>query len=165
MLTVMTKNSVGDSIGIVILLNLYKYPAPSISALSYKDESMDCKPPNKTKNVKPTFIQIVVAETDSSAHFGSVSHPIASIPNRPSISLSNPIVGLNKYSQNTEAAATDTPIVEEKIVRKKPIPFSFSFAIIARNKLMITVVGTVYKTNKNVDFMLFKNIGELNIFT
>ena len=36
-------------------------------------------------------------------------------------------------NQITDEAATEIPIVDEYIVRKKPIPFSFSFANKAKN--------------------------------
>ena len=73
------------------------------------------------------------------------------------------MVGWKRNIQNTDPAATDTPIVDEKIVRKKPIPFNFSLAMIAKNKPIRTVVGTVYKTNRKVDCKLFWKIGDVKI--
>ena len=56
------------------------------------------------------------------ATFSSVSHPTLSNPN-PLITLfKSPDVGLKIRLQNTDPAATDIPMVEEKIVLKIPIP-------------------------------------------
>ena len=44
------------------------------------------------------------------------------------------MLGLNMKSHMTEEAATEMPIVDEYIVRKKPIPFNFSFASKAKEQ-------------------------------
>ena len=77
-----------------------------------------------------------------------------------SIRLNIPILGLNMNNQITDDAATEIPSVEEYNVRKNPMPFSFSFANKAKNKAMRMPIGTVYKTNKPVAFMLLINAAD-----
>ena len=54
-----------------------------------------------------------------------------------------PAVGWNRRFQNTEPAATEMPIVEEKIVRKTPMPGRLLHESTASISEMITVSGTV----------------------
>ena len=71
--------------------------------------------------------------------------------------LNIPILGLNMNSQMTDDAATEIPIVDEYIVRKKPIPFNFSLANKAKNSEKMIPIGTVYRTNNPVAFILLRN--------
>ena len=54
-------------------------------------------------------------------------------------------MGWNSRFQNTEPAATEIPMVEEKMVRKTPIPGRLLAESTASSREMITVRGTVSK--------------------
>src|SRR5699024_1039052 len=69
----------------------------------------------------PRCIQTVVMATANKAHFELVNHSIPSTPNTSRILFKTPKDGWNKNKNMVAPAATETPIVDAKIVLKNPI--------------------------------------------
>ena len=80
----------------------------------------------------------------------SVSQPMGLPPIHCTTWLSSPAVGWNSRFQNTEPAATEMPMVEEKMVRNTPIPGRSWAESTASSRARITVRGTVSRVYRKV---------------
>lgn len=141
-----TKNNVGEIEGIVMWKNWKRDDAPSIFAASYKVVGTDVMAPRRIRNVNPKFIQTVVIMTAHIAAVGSVNHGICGRCKKVLISERNPVEGLKINSQKIAATETETPIVAENSVRKRPIPGNLLLARFASTKPKEIVMIVTAKT-------------------
>ena len=115
-------------------------------AASYKVVGTDDMAPSKIKKVKPRFIQTVVMMTAHIAAVGSVNQGICGRCIQVLTRERNPVDGLKINSQKMAATETETPIVAENSVRKRPIPGSRLLARFARTNPKAIVIMVTAKT-------------------
>ena len=141
-----TKNRVGEIDGIVMWKNWNLDEAPSMLAASYKVVGTADIAPKRIRKVKPRFIQTVVMMTARIAAVGSVSQGICGKCIQVLTRDRNPVDGLKINSQKIAATETETPMVAENSVRKRPIPGSRLLARFARINPSAIVMMVTAKT-------------------
>src|ERR1700756_4425998 len=94
--------------GTVIDKNCRISDAPSSLAASYRMCGTPCIAASRTTVAKGTLFQTLTMQSDTIAHFGSVSHGIGPIPTQPSMVFNRPLFVLNTNCQTTAITTADT---------------------------------------------------------